>query len=217
MSTILVLSEDAERYFLYKPAGLPVFPPHADPGGDCLLARLRDHGLGGGAWPAGFEGGLAHRLDNATSGIVIAAKTPAALAKLREQFSAGILSKNYRFHTSAHADWAERVVTRAIAHHPSRADRMVVQHGERTAHRGKWYAAWTRFTHRGGPWWNAEIHTGVMHQIRVHAQSVGIPLTGDKLYGGGPGDFVLVHEHVSGPGWASPVIPPTWPGSTATS
>src|SRR5690606_11456797 len=66
---------------LSKPAGLPVFPPHADPAGDCLLARLLAEEPWRAAlpWPAGFDGGIAHRLDVSTSGAVLAASDPDAL------------------------------------------------------------------------------------------------------------------------------------------
>ncbi len=204
----LVLGEDPHRIYLWKPAGIPVFPPHADPAGDCLLARLlveRPDRADG--WPPGFEGGIAHRLDTATSGLVIAARAPADLAPLRAEFAAGALRKIYVFRSDAPPPFAEQVRTEPIAHHPNRKDRMVTRRGPRTAHRGKWYEAWTRLRHLGDGWWEAEIRTGVMHQIRVHAAAAGIPLNGDVLYGGAPGRFVLHHVRMLGPGWASPVAP----------
>lgn len=209
--TSVVLGEDAARVYLYKPAGLPVFPPHADPAGDCLLARWLAAGGGAEGWPAGFEGGIAHRLDTATSGLVVAARTPADLVRLREEFSSGKLRKIYSFHTSGVVEWTDQTVTLPIAHHERKKDRMIVQRGPCDRHRGRWYPAWTRFTARGGPWWQAEIRTGVMHQIRVHAAAVGIALTGDRIYGGAEGEFVLVHERIVGPGWASPAITPPEP------
>ncbi|MDP2306020.1 MAG: RNA pseudouridine synthase [Pseudomonadota bacterium] len=210
---MLSLGEDAERLYLWKPAGIPVFPPHADPEGDCLLARmLAEWPSRAGGWPAGFEGGIAHRLDTATSGLVVAARTHEGLAPFRAAFGTGALRKFYLFRSDAAESPAgppfhEQVRSEPIAHHPSRKDRMVTRRGPRTTHRGKWYDAWTRFTDRGGGWWEAEIRTGVMHQIRVHAAAAGIPLTGDALYGGAPGHFVLHHTCMIGSGWASPVAP----------
>lgn len=200
----LILAEDGARVFLYKEAGIPVFPPHRDPDGDCLLRRWRAAGGGAGDWPSGFEGGLAHRLDTATSGIVVAARTPEDLRLLREQFSGGLLRKHYRFASAGEVPWDELLLRTPIAHHPRKKDRMVLQTGPRTSHRGKWYPAWTRFRRDRG--WTAEIRTGVMHQVRVHAAGVGLALTGDLLYGGAPGPFLLVHVAIAGPGWASPVI-----------
>jgi 23S rRNA pseudouridine1911/1915/1917 synthase len=203
----VILAHDPSRLFLLKPPGLPVFPPHRDPAGDCLLRRLLAEGAGAGDWPEGYAGGIAHRLDTATAGLVVAARDVASLVALRAEFASGALRKLYRFHTAATVPWTDRVVTDEIAHHQRRKDKMVIRQGPRSTHRGRWYPGWTRFTALGGPWWRAEIRTGVMHQIRVHAAAHGLPLTGDLLYGGAPGPFVLVHERVHAPGWTSPELP----------
>jgi 23S rRNA-/tRNA-specific pseudouridylate synthase len=70
----------------------------------------------------------------------------------------------------------------------------------------------------GATLWEAVITTGVMHQIRVHAAWVGIPLRGDKRYGGGTSaneqvPFLLHHLGLSGPGLEPPQAPlaPGWP------
>lgn len=203
----LLLGEDAHRLYLWKPPGIPVFPPHADPAGDCLLARLLARlpaRLSG--WPAGFEGGIAHRLDTATSGLVLAARVPADLPAVRAAFAEQRLRKVYWFRSRG--DALDQVVEAPIAHHPRRADKMVVArpHG-RTAHRGRWYPAWTRFRAMGACWWEAEMHTGVMHQIRVHAASIGLALDGDPLYGGAEGQRVLHAAWIEGEGWRSPLAP----------
>ena len=56
--------------------------------------------------------------------------------------------------------------------------------------------------------WEARMSTGVMHQIRLHAASIGLALAGDRLYGGGAwtfprpdgAHFALHHIGISGPG-----------------
>jgi 23S rRNA pseudouridine1911/1915/1917 synthase len=206
----LTIGADARHIYLRKPPGVPVFPPHADPDGDCVLRRWLGQ-AGPGPWPEGFEGGIAHRLDTATSGVLVAARTPADLERLRAEMRDRRLRKFYVLRSHGSADFAERVLETPIAHHPRRRDRMVVRRGPRTTHRGKWYEAWTRLRRLGGGLWEAEIRTGVMHQIRVHAASVGLPLTGDAIYGGAPGPFLLHHARIAGPGWASPFAPPPAP------
>jgi 23S rRNA-/tRNA-specific pseudouridylate synthase len=49
----LVIHRRGALVFLRKPAGLPVFPPHADPEGDCLLSRWLEcePGLASVDWP----------------------------------------------------------------------------------------------------------------------------------------------------------------------
>jgi 23S rRNA-/tRNA-specific pseudouridylate synthase len=182
----LVIAETPTCLWLNKPAGIPVFKPHQDPGGDCVLARLLAERPDQNAdFPDGFEAGILHRLDVSTSGVVLAARRPQDFATLRSLFTDKRLSKTYRFLSNAEASWTENTVDAAIAHDKRRKKRMVVQRGESTPHRGKWYAAETRFRHINGRLWEAVITTGVMHQIRVHAAFVGIPLAGDRVYGGG--------------------------------
>ena len=91
---------------------------------------------------------------------------------------------------------------------------MVVRRGRNTPHRGRWYPADTRFRQLDGPLWQATITTGVMHQIRAHAAAVGLPLTGDRIYGGDPWSeappglsFALHHCRLEGLG-ACPFSPP---------
>ncbi len=205
---VRVVGEDGDRIWLYKPAGVPCFPPHGNPDGDSVLAQLLALGLDrGGAWPDGFAGGIAHRLDTATDGLLLVARHPAALHRLREEW--GQLRKFYRFRSDGvvtDGSAAVTPITVELAHHPNRKDRMVARRGPRTTHRGRWYPAWTAISDLGNGWWEAEIRTGVMHQVRVHAAFVGLPLVGDAIYGGAAGEFRLTHVRVVGPGWLSPAL-----------
>lgn len=199
-----------------------MFPPHADPAGDCLLARvLVDQPWRAELpWPEGFAGGLAHRLDVSTSGAVWAADTVEELDTLRSWFASGRLRKTYRFVAAKDVPWHDHTVDRAIAHDKRRKRRMIVQRGVSTPHRGRWYPAHTELRRLDGRLWEAVITTGVMHQIRVHAAFVGLPLAGDRLYGGGetPPDapqgatFLLHHVGLEGPGGVrtDPVAEPVW-------
>ena len=66
-----------------KPAGMSVFPPHANPNGDCLLHRIVAAGLCNlDPWPDGFAGGIAHRLDIPTSGQIVVAQNRDGLQQI---------------------------------------------------------------------------------------------------------------------------------------
>jgi 23S rRNA-/tRNA-specific pseudouridylate synthase len=207
---------------LSKPAGIPVFPPHDDPHGDCVLARLlaEEPARADVAWPDGYAGGLAHRLDTSTSGALIAADDPAELAKILAMFQAKYLTKTYRLRAAKPVRWDRNTIDRPIAHDSRHKGKMVVQRGESTPHRGRWLPASTAFTRIAGDLWEARMSTGVMHQIRVHAAFLGIPLAGDRRYGGGPppadappgAEFLLHHVGISGPdGFSSAPVPlPAW-------
>ncbi len=206
--------------YLEKPAGLPTLRPNADPSGDCLLARaVIDHPAQAQVdWPLGFDGGILHRLDTLTSGLVVAATSLDGFERGRAAFAAHRLQKVYRFLTARDVPWHHHVVEHPISHDKRKKSRMVWLRGQGTPHRGKWLPARTelrRLGRRGDlHLWEAVISTGVMHQIRVHAASVGLPLLGDRIYGGGPGDrFYLHHERIDG--WFEPTpvvpLPDDWP------
>jgi len=220
----LMLGEGVRWQAWNKPGGIPVFPPHAEPNGDCLLART---GLDPSGWDPKFAGGLAHRLDTPTSGQVLSARTPSDLAWLREAFGSGQLKKVYRFVSAKVVSWDEHTVEAPIAHHKKKRAVMIVKRGSNTPCRGKWYSAHTVFRRlgdvgSGATLWEAVIKTGVMHQIRAHAAFVGIPIQGDKRYGGGApiripsGEqvpFLLHHMGLSGPDLSPPAapLPDFWP------
>lgn len=213
-----VLHEASTHWLVYKPPGLPVFPPHAQPGGDCVLSRLLIAlPAQGQAFPLGFEGGIAHRLDTGTSGALVVARSPEALTALRARFTSGALRKVYHLLSGGRVPWTTHTVQTPLGHHPRRADRMVPQRGQHTPHRGRWYPATTELRALGGPRWEAVITTGVMHQIRAHAASVGLALAGDRTYGGArlpegalpPGVPFALH-HLGEPELGPPVAPPAW-------
>ncbi|MEE2750334.1 MAG: RNA pseudouridine synthase, partial [Myxococcota bacterium] len=226
MNTSTVHHVNGPWKWLVKPAGVPVFPPHADPDGPCVLSWLRsNHPAVAKEFPSGFEDGIAHRLDVSTSGLIVVADTPASLQSLRDSFANGLLTKRYLFVSSKEVPWSEHHVTTPIAHHKTQRRAMTVQRGKNTPHRGKWYPADTRFRRIKGDLWEAIITTGVMHQIRVHAASVGLALAGDRLYGGGTlnnpsappnTQFQLHHTEIRGPVTGlpdlacPPLAPPAW-------
>lgn len=208
-----------------KPAGLPVFPPHAAPGGDSVLARLLAEApdRSAQAWPAGFEGGIAHRLDTSTSGALLVADDPEELAFLRAAFAEGALTKTYVLRAARDVTWSQHTCTTPLAHDARHKARMIAQRGAATPHRGRWYPAHTRFRRLADALWEVQITTGVMHQIRVHAAFVGLPIAGDTRYGGGPtpadapagATFLLHHVGLVGPGIATEPVPlPAWAALT---
>ena len=198
-----MITDDGPRVWLWKPPGLPVFPPHADPAGDCVLARYLAERPSDVVWPAGFEGGVAHRLDNLTHGWVLAGRDLEALAALRREWRH--IRKFYLFRSEGALRSDE--IDLPIGHHPRRKDRMVVRDGPRARCRGRWLEAWTAFRALEPGWFEAEIRSGVMHQVRVHAAAAGVPLVGDPIYGDARGEFFLRHARVEGPGWLSPEGP----------
>lgn len=218
-----LVSEDHDLLFLYKPSGMPVFPYHDGRDAPSVLSCLLslDPAQAAPPWPAGFEGGIVHRLDTGTSGLLLAARSLDALHRVRGMFLEKQLVKHYCFISHHEVAWDAHELRTPIAHDRRRKDRMVLKRGATTEHRGSWYPAWTVFRRLRGHLWSAAIHTGVTHQIRLHAAGAGIPLTGDRLYGGAhwteplmPPDgvtFCLHHLGLEGPGLRSPRVgAPAW-------
>ncbi len=207
---------------VYKPPGLPVFPPHGDPQGDSVLTRLlqREPWRAEVDWPQGFGGGLAHRLDNSTSGAMWVADDPDELTRMRSLFAGKQLLKTYRFLAAKDVPWSTNLCDRALAADRRHRSRVVVKRGRATPHRGRGGEAFTAFTRLRVSLWEARMRTGYRHQIRVHAGFLGIPILGDGHYGGGPTpegapagiSFFLHHMGLEGPdGWRTdPVLTPDW-------
>ena len=176
-------------------------------------------------FPEGFAGGIAHRLDISTSGALLVADSPEELLHIREAFASGTLEKTYLLWARRKAPWTSHQCSVPLAHDRRRKARMTPKRGQNTPHRGKWLEAETHFEHLEGRLYRARMRTGVMHQIRVHAAFVGIPLEGYSMYGGGqPPEarptgvpFLLHHMGLEGPGVRTePVALPTWAAGIRT-
>jgi RluA family pseudouridine synthase len=173
-----ILHVDDHVIALDKPAGLPVLPDGWQPESEYVLKRLeREHGR---VW-------LVHRLDKATSGVMILARSAAAHRNLSLQFEGRSAGKIYHALCLGNPSWEEK-----IARHPLRVN---VGHKHRTMvddREGK--PSETRFRvlrrFREYALLEAVLVTGRTHQIRVHACALGHPLVGDELYGASPTDLI---------------------------
>jgi 23S rRNA pseudouridine1911/1915/1917 synthase len=124
------------------------------------------------------DGGLVHRLDIGTSGILVAARNPATYRELRVAFGQGRVEKQYLAITDA------RPVSRECdAPLAQRGDHVRVDHTDGLA-------AYTQFSVERATATHALVRciaqTGRMHQVRAHLAHLGSPIAGDTLYGGKP-------------------------------
>ena len=177
-----VVWEDAYVVAVEKPGGMPshaLDPRQRGTAAAFILAR----------WPETADvgeplaAGLVHRLDTGTSGLLLAARTPAAWDALRTAFRARRVTKRYLAVVAGEPP-AETTVRLALAHEPGARGRMrAARAGERS---------WPATTHlrclallpHGRALVEAEIRTGVTHQVRAHCAALGCPVVGDAVYGG---------------------------------
>lgn len=125
--------------------------------------------------------GIVHRLDRATSGIIIAAKNSAAKHHLQKQFQDRKAKKEYL------------AITRGIPTHPKAAIDIPIERNPkepsqfRVGASGK--SAHTDYEVIGQNERFAVLSlrptTGRTHQLRVHLEYMGTPILGDDVYGGG--------------------------------
>lgn len=135
------------------------------------------------------EVGLVHRLDNDTSGVIVAARINDAYKNLRAQFEDGTVKKEYIVLVIGTPPKEGRIDL-PIAHHPRKKKKMMVCVSEAEAKKHKARTAATKFrvikkyNFEGARYslLSVEIKTGVRHQIRAHLASIGHPIAGDKLY-----------------------------------
>ena len=176
-----VLYEDAEVIAVDKPGGAP---GHAlDPrqrgtiaGG--LVARHPELAVVGDPLSAG----LVHRLDTATSGVLVAARTAAVHQALRESFRRHEVVKRY-VAIVAGTPAPDAVVETALAHDPGDRRRMrAARPGDRAWEARTRVCSARAYGDRSRV--EVEIRTGVTHQVRVHLALLGHPILGDTLYSG---------------------------------
>ena len=170
-----VIFEDEHILVVNKPAGVVVHPAagHAD---GTLVNALLAHAPELGALP---RGGIVHRLDKETSGIMFVARSSLAHKSLVAQLSERTVSRTYCAVCTGALTGGGKIDAPIDRHPTARTKMAVVADGKpavthfRIAHRFKHYTQL-----------QVNLETGRTHQIRVHMAHRKWPLIGDPVYGG---------------------------------
>lgn len=172
-----IVYEDEYLLVLNKPAGLVVHPGAGNPAGTVLNALLH-HDPKLAELP---RGGIVHRLDKDTSGLMVVAKTLAAHTALVDMLSRHAVERQYEAVVLG-ALIAGGTVDAPIGRHHSDRLRQAVRDEDDGKHAVTHYRLRERF--RAHTLIQCNLETGRTHQIRVHMAHIGHPLVGDPLYGG---------------------------------
>ena len=170
-----IIFEDEHILVVNKPAGVVVHPAagHAD---GTLVNALLAHAPELDALP---RGGIVHRLDKETSGIMFVARTSLAHKSLVAQLSERTVSRTYCAVCTGALTGGGKIDAPIDRHPTARTKMAVVADGKpavthyRIAHRFKHYTQL-----------QVNLETGRTHQIRVHMAHRKWPLIGDPVYGG---------------------------------
>ncbi len=180
-----VLYEDDDCLVVNKPAGLlthskGAFNPEATV---ASFIRPKLTGL------SGERAGIVHRLDRATSGVIITAKTPEAMAWLQKQFSQRKVKKTYFAIIEGHLKPNQAIIDIPIERHP-RTPKIF-----RTSAGGKPAITGYKVAETSPHYSLVELtpQTGRTHQLRVHLSHLGHSIVGDTFYQGKTSERLYLH------------------------
>lgn len=137
----------------------------------------------------GERSGIAHRLDRATSGVMICAKTPEALSWLQKQFSTRKVKKTYQAIIEGTLDPRHAIIDMPIERNPKKPQTFRVGVNGKTAQTE--YMVLTK----NDTYNLVELKptTGRTHQLRVHLANLKHPIVGDTLYDGASAKRLYLH------------------------
>ena len=140
---------------------------------------------------SGNREGIVHRLDRATSGLIIGAKTKAAQDYLQKQFSKRKVKKTYVAVVEGWPNPPEALIDAPIERNPRMPQTFRVSADGKSAQTH--YKTLKQLQNGAKKYALLELKptTGRTHQLRVHLKYINHPIVGDRLYGSG--DDLLLH------------------------
>lgn len=180
-----IIYEDADCIALDKPVGIlthskGVFNPEATVA-SFIANKVTDM--------SSERAGIVHRLDRATSGVIICAKNQAAQSWLQKQFAQRKTKKTYLAVIKNGIEPNNAVIDMPIERDPSHPKQF------RVGASGKSAQTAYKLLQENNDHALLELKpvTGRTHQLRVHLRQLGYPIVGDQLYGGEQSERLMLH------------------------
>lgn len=180
-----VIYEDDDCIVLDKPVGVlthskGAFNPEATVA-SFIKDRLTDM--------SGERAGIVHRLDRATSGVIVCAKNRSAQTWLQKQFAQRKSKKVYIAIIAGNIEPKEAIINMPIERDPKSPKQF------RVGGNGKSAETSYRVIQERNSYTMLELkpRTGRTHQLRVHLKQLKHPIVGDELYGGVPAQRLMLH------------------------
>jgi 23S rRNA pseudouridine1911/1915/1917 synthase len=182
---LYIVYEDDALLVINKPPGLVVHPGHGNYTGT-LVNALAFH-FDNLPMNSSERPGLVHRIDKNTSGLLVVAKTEAAMTHLAKQFEDKTTEREYIALVWGNVKEDEGTIEGNIARHlKDRMQMAVFPEGDVGKHAVTHYKVLERFGYVTLV--SCKLETGRTHQIRVHMKYIGHTLFNDARYGG---DLIL--------------------------
>jgi 23S rRNA pseudouridine1911/1915/1917 synthase len=176
-----IVYEDDTLLLINKPAGFVVHPGHGNYTGtlvNALAYHFENLPMNSSERP-----GLVHRIDKDTTGLLVIAKTEAAMTHLAKQFEAKTSEREYVAMVWGTVKEDEGTIEGNIARHvKDRMQMSVFEDPTIGKHAVTHYKVLERFGYVTLV--SCILETGRTHQIRVHMKHIGHPIFNDERYGG---------------------------------
>ncbi|HVC36085.1 MAG TPA: RluA family pseudouridine synthase [Candidatus Dormibacteraeota bacterium] len=182
---IPILYQDDDCLVINKPDGLLSHSKGAFNPEPTIASWLSQHLSG----LSGDRAGIVHRLDRATSGVMICAKTAQASLWLQKQFARRQVKKVYMAIIEGQLKNQQALIDMPLERNPKKP------HSFRVGINGKSALTDYQVLETTPKLSLVELipQTGRTHQLRVHMHQLGHPILGDQLYGGKPASRLFLH------------------------
>ena len=185
-----IIYEDSDIILINKPKQMVVHPAPGHYSGtivNALMYYCDDlSGINGELRP-----GIVHRIDQDTTGVIVACKNDKAHRCIAEQLKEHSITRKY--HAIVHGNLKEDTgtVNAPIGRHPTDRKKMSTK-----APNGRHAVTHYRVLERFGnfTYIECQLETGRTHQIRVHMSSIGHPILGDTVYGPQKSPYALTGQ-----------------------